>query len=145
MTGLRAFYERSFSEHEWLVPVVLLLLPVSLLLLAGHWASVASAWLPFSVSASAGFAVGLAYTVWLHREGRLFLRDADPIARSRTRIEGWSVPLGYIVAGVLIVLVTVGTTRLRAVAVALLGGLLLGLWPGLFANYLRLRGARRSE
>jgi O-antigen/teichoic acid export membrane protein len=85
------------------------------------------------LAAAGGALLPLAYTVKLWREGRLFLRSAKDIARNRKRIDRVSIPLGWLLGFGLIAFA--GNPSVLAVV----GGALLGLFPGLFANFLRLR------
>jgi hypothetical protein len=85
------------------------------------------------LAAAGGALLPLAYTVKLWREGRLFLRSAAAVERNRERIDRLSVPLGWIVGFGLIAFA--GTASVLAVV----AGALLGFFPGLFANFLRLR------
>jgi hypothetical protein len=78
------------------------------------------------------------YTLVLLREQRLFLRDKPAIERNRDRIAagrpiGWLLGAGLVAAGV-----ALGGFS-KVVLLAVLAGVAFGFWPGLLANFLRLR------
>jgi hypothetical protein len=84
-----------------------------------------------------GAAAPLLYTLQLAREHRLFLRTDAAVARSRSRVAAF-MPLGWLLgAAGLVLLVAFGGTG-RTVFYAALGGAALGVWLGLFANFVRL-------
>ena len=87
----------------------------------------------FVLGSAGGALLPLALTVKLWREGRLFLRSAADVERNRERIDRVSIPLGWILGFGLIAFA--GTASVYAVA----GGAVLGLFPGILANFLRLR------
>ena len=95
--------------------------------------------LAFGAALVAGLLPPLAYTVVLARENRLFLRDSAAIARSRDRIGRFGISAGWIL-GVVFVAAAVSFGGLsRVVFFCVLAGASLGFWPGLVANFLRLR------
>ena len=98
----------------------------------------------FAVSAGAGLLVAVLYTLKLAKEDRLFLRSAGEIDASRRRIRRLAIPLGYALGALLLVLIVLGTPGVRSIALAFPSALVLGLWPGLFANYMRLRREART-
>jgi len=98
-----------------------------------------SAWVAFAVSAGAGVLVAALYTMKLVKDKRLFRRDEREIDANRSRIRRFSIPLGYALGALLLVLIGVGTPGVRSIVLAFPCGLMLGLWPSLLANYLRLR------
>jgi hypothetical protein len=76
--------------------------------------------------------------VVLLRERKLYLRNAREIEANRNRIGagravGWILGFGFLAAGV-----GVGGLS-EVVLLATLAGVSFGLWPGLLANFLRLR------
>jgi hypothetical protein len=106
----------------------------------------AGLWLALALGFGGGCVGGLAYTVRLALEHRLFLRDAAAIGRNRSRITTVGIPLGVLLA----VLAAVLTGRLQVAFLAALVGAGLGIEPGAVANFLRLRReewlpARRRE
>jgi hypothetical protein len=74
----------------------------------------------------------------------MYLRDTADIERNRDRIGagraiGWILGAGFLAAGV-------GLGGLsKVVLLATLAGLAFGLWPGLLANFLRLRREHHRE
>ena len=86
----------------------------------------------------AGAAFPLTYTVILFRERRLYLREKAGIEENRDRVGvdrliGWAL-------GVCLLAVGVGLGGVsKAVLLAVVAGVAFGLWPGLLANFLRLR------
>ena len=96
-------------------------------------------WLAFGAALVAGLLPPLAYTVVLAREDRLFRRDSAAIARSRDRIGRFGIWSGWIL-GVVFVATAVSFGGVsRVVFLCVLAGASLGIWPGLVANFLRLR------
>jgi hypothetical protein len=86
----------------------------------------------------AGAAFPLTYTIVLLREQRLYLRDKPAIEKNRDRIAagrtlGWLLGSCLVAAGVALGGVS------KVVLLAVLAGLAFGFWPGLLANFLRLR------
>jgi hypothetical protein len=128
---------RSIPSREWLAVSLPLLFGLILLGAGAVAADDDGAWIPYTLAAIAGAAVPVAYTLELIREHRLFLRDSLTVARSRARMSvlilfGWL--LG---AGLLIVAAGISGSG-KALFYALLGGVAIGLWPGLLANFIRL-------
>jgi hypothetical protein len=129
----------KIPRREWLAVVLPLLFPLIVLAsVAGAARSRPHGVLVLGCCVAAGSAVSLVCTVVLLREGRLFLSSGREIAESKRRIArnqsfGW-------VLGVTLV---AGTAILggfpRAVLLSAFAGLTLGLWPGLLANFIRLR------
>jgi hypothetical protein len=102
-------------------------------------ASASNGWFAFGTALVAGAVVPLAYTIVLAREGRLFLRGEDAIERSRLKIARVGIPVGWLLGvGLLAAALALGGLA-ALVFYAALGGLALGFWPGLVANFLRLR------
>jgi hypothetical protein len=118
------------------------LMPVIGFVLAGSAAveanTTSGGWLAFSLALAAGVLTCAIATVVVARRGKLFLRDQEAIARNRQRISRFGIPAGWLLGVALIATTAVGGLALVTVY-ALAGGALLGLWPGVFANYLRLR------
>jgi hypothetical protein len=74
----------------------------------------------------------------LARSGGLFLRDPDTIERNRDRISRLGIPIGSLLgAGLIATSVALGRSWL--IAGPALAGALIGFYPGLLANFLRLR------
>ena len=92
-------------------------------------------WLAFGTAVVGAALIPLVYTLKLHHEGRLYLRNEAEIEANRSRIQRVSIPLGWTLAAVLLLISFVFSTAVYAV----MGGLLLGLFPGILANFLRLR------
>jgi hypothetical protein len=113
-----------------------------LLVSAAHDASAADhGWLIICACFVAGATVPIAYTLRLARRDQLLLRDADEIARRRKRLVrlrsvGWTLAAGLVLA----ILALHGAWHVAAFG--LLAGFMFGFWPGLFANFLRLRRER---
>ena len=133
----------KIPRQEWLAVVFppacsVILLVAALTSSAGRrygWIAVLTCFL-------AGAALPLTYTLVLFRERRLYLRDEPEIEDSRDRIAagryaGWLLGGSLVVAGV-----AIGGLS-KAVLLATLAGLTFGLWPGLLANFLRLRREHR--
>ena len=96
-------------------------------------------WIAFAAALVAGLLPPLAYTVVLAREDRLFFRDSAAIARNRDRIGRFGISSGWIL-GVVFVAAAAGFGGVSKVLVfCVLAGASLGFWPGLLANFLRLR------
>jgi hypothetical protein len=96
-------------------------------------------WLGLALGAVAGAGAFLAYTVKLAREGRLFLRGKREIEQSRERIDRVSVPLGWALGAALVLVGLLAGGTAYVVLLGVLGGTGLGIFPGVFANFLRLR------
>ena len=96
--------------------------------------------LPFA----AGICGPLVATVVLARRGRLFLNDEADVERNRGSVFRFGAKAGYVLGGALILAVALGGPAL-IVGLALGSGALLGFWPGLLANYLRLRREKWSS
>jgi uncharacterized oligopeptide transporter (OPT) family protein len=122
--------------------LVIALMPVLALFMVAIAALEASAtthgWAVFLAALGAGIVLPLVATVVLARQGGLFLRDERAINRSRDSISRFGIPAGWLLGAGLIAGFAIGGLPL-VVGVAAAGGALLGLWPGIFANYLRLR------
>jgi hypothetical protein len=127
--------------------LVIGLMPLLGLFLAGIAAREAEetshGWLVFVVASAAGICGPLAATVVLARRGRLFLSDEADVERNRGSVFRFGTKAGYVLGGVLVLAVALGGPAL-IVGLALGSGALLGFWPGLLANYLRLRRERWS-
>jgi hypothetical protein len=130
---------REIPKREWLA--VTFPAACSVILVVAAFASAAGRRYGSIVVLScfaAGVALPLSYTLVLIRDRRLYLRDRAEIERKRDRLGagraiGWIVAAGFLAVGV-------GMGGLSEVALlATLGGLAFGLWPGLLANFLRLR------
>lgn len=129
---------RAVPPREWLGVSLPPLLGVILLIAGAASAAGANAWLAFALAATIGVVLPLIYTLQLAREHRLFLRSDVAVARNRSRIAALT-PIGWVLgAAALTVLVTVSGSS-QAVLYGALGGVSIGLWPGLLANFIRLR------
>jgi 4-amino-4-deoxy-L-arabinose transferase-like glycosyltransferase len=128
---------RSVPPREWLAVLLPILFGVVLLLAGAASAADADAWLAYVLAACVGAALPLGYTVQLVRERRLFLRSDRDVARSRSRRSG-AISVGWLVAGVALVAVATLGGSGRAAIYAAFGGASLGIFPGLFANFIRL-------
>ncbi len=131
--------------REVLGLVATLLLAFGLLAIAANEAgSTAHGWVVFVVASTASILVALTYTAILIRQKRFVLRDKDAIEQNRKRIAGVGVPVGYaILAAIFFVGWIIGD--LGGVLIpSILGGMVLGLWPGMLANFLRLRREKWS-
>jgi hypothetical protein len=104
-------------------------------------ASAAHGWLAFGGVLLACAIAPVVCTVVLARKGRLFLRDADSIDRNRERITRFAIPVGWVLGGALVITSLVSPGYVLPTALA---GLALGFWPGILANFLRLRRERWS-
>jgi hypothetical protein len=98
-------------------------------------------WLALAVGLGGGLFAGLAYTLRLALEHRLFLSDATEITRNRSRIGTVGVPLGIVLAIVAALL----TGAVKIAFLAAMVGAGLGLEPGAVANFLRLRRRSRAR
>jgi hypothetical protein len=96
-------------------------------------------WRAFAAALVAGLLPPLAYTVVLARENRLFLRDSTAIARNRDRIGRIGISSGWILGLALAAAALAFGGVSQVVFFCLLAGATLGCWPGLLANFLRLR------
>jgi hypothetical protein len=95
----------------------------------------AELWLALALGLGGGFVTGLAYTLRLALERRLFLRDAARITRNRSRITRVGIPVGVVIALVAALL----TGAIKVTFLAAMVGIGFGLEPGAVANFLRLR------
>jgi hypothetical protein len=102
-------------------------------------------WLAVLAAFTAAFVSSGLYTVWLARRGRLFLRDEAAISENRAKIEGVGIPLGWALGGIALVAAFVLGDAGAAIVMSALAGFLLGFWPGLVANFLRLRREKWGE
>ena len=95
-------------------------------------------WTAYAVATAGGSLCATIYTLYLGRRGRLFLRDGAAIAKNRAAIARvrsfWPV-----LAGGAVLVLGVATGSLAAVLFGVSGGALLGFWPGLVADFQRLR------
>jgi hypothetical protein len=96
-------------------------------------------WRAFAAALVAGLLPPLAYTVVLARENRLFLRDSAAIARNRDRIGRLGISSGWILGLALAAAALSFGGVSQVVFFCLLAGATIGCWPGLLANFLRLR------
>jgi hypothetical protein len=128
--------------------VLALLFPLvvgAVLLIAGaQEARNADAWDAYVVVASAAFTVPLAYTLFLARRGRLFLRDPQAIESNRAAIVR-ARPVGFIVGALAVAAIGIAAGSIATVLYAAFGGAALGIWPGIAANFWRLRRGNSSR
>ena len=95
-------------------------------------------WAVVLICFAAGAAFPLSYSLKLYRERRLFLGEKRAIERNRARI-AVGQPIGWLL-GLFLVAAGVGLGGVsRAGLLAALAGLAFGFWPGLLANFVRLR------
>jgi hypothetical protein len=127
-------------RREWLA-VLFPPAAASVLLAAGALdaASTPHGWLVFIAALAAGFVPTILYTLVLAREGRLFLRDSAAIERNRDRIIRVGIPIGWVLAGGLVAASVLLDGFSSVVFATALAGAVLGLWPGILANFIRLR------
>jgi hypothetical protein len=127
--------------------LVIGLMPLLGLFLAGIAAREADGtdygWAAFVVAFTAGIFGPLVATVVLARRDRLFLRGEAEVERNRGRIFRFGTRAGYVLGATLVLALAIGGLAL-VVGLAFGGGALLGFWPGLLANYLRLRREKWS-
>jgi hypothetical protein len=102
-------------------------------------------WIALLSAFAAALASSGLYTLWLARRGRLFLRDEAAVSQNRAKIEAIGIPLGWALGGCALVVAFVLGDSGRIVLMSALAGLLLGFWPGLVANFLRLRREKWSN
>jgi hypothetical protein len=128
---------RSVPAREWLAVSLPVLFGLILLDVGAAAAANDDAWLAYGLAALGGAAVPLAYTLQLIRDGRLFLRRDAAVARSRSRASVL-IPIGWLLGvGLLILGAALGGSA-KTVFYAVLGGVAIGFWPGLLANFIRL-------
>jgi len=125
-------------RREWLAVVVPPVLGVALVLIGSGSTSGVEGWIAYSVAAVGGLTFAVVYTLYVARRGRLFLRDAAAIEKNRAAIAR-ARSLGTLLAAGGLVAVGLATGSVAAVLFGVSGGALLGFWPGLVANFLRLR------
>jgi len=126
--------------REWLAVVLPPAFALIVLSAAGvDAASTAHGWLAFGCAVAGGVVPPLVYTVVLAKEGRLFLRDAEEIRRSRARIMAVAIPAGWALGAAPMVLAVLFEGPSKVTLLAVLGGAILGFWPGLLAKFMRLR------
>jgi uncharacterized membrane protein len=126
---------------EWLAvafPLACAAILLTASLIAGVGGS-AGEWIAALCAFGAGLLSSGLYTLWLARRGRLFLRDEAAISANRSRIETVGIPLGWSLGGAALVAAFILGDSVGIVLMSALAGVLLGLWPGLVANFLRLR------
>jgi hypothetical protein len=132
--------------REWLAVVYPPVVGAGLLAIAASAAtSTEHGWLIVGAAATAGAIPPLVYTAILAREKRLFLRDRVDVERNRSQIERISVPIGWTLAAALLVTSALVGGFSTSLIASLVGGAILGFWPGLLANFLRLRREKWSR
>jgi hypothetical protein len=128
--------------REWLA-VVLPGVFGGVLLGAGAFAAAdADVWMPYVVAAVVTSAAGIAYTLKLASGDRLFLRSDRAIAKQRSRTP-WLMLFGWAIGAAAVIASGVVGESVRSAIYAALGGAVIGLWPGLVANFVRLRRERQ--
>jgi hypothetical protein len=130
----------KMARREWLA-VFFPLATGTVLIAAGALdaASTPNGWLAFVTALVAGVVAPVVYTLILAREGRLYLRDSAAIERSRDRISRISIPIGWLLAGAMLAASAVLAGLSSVVVATAPGGAALGIWPGILANFIRLR------
>jgi hypothetical protein len=126
--------------------LVIGLMPLLGLFLAGIAAREADGtggWTAFAVAFAVGTFGPLVATVVLARRDRLFLSGEAEVERNRGRVFRFGTRAGYLLGAALVLALAIGGLAL-VVGLAFAGGALLGFWPGLLANYLRLRREKWS-
>lgn len=144
MRSLRSRLEEAFTQHEWLPLLFILVLSVGGLVLAGHWADTGSAWPAFGIAAGLGVGLAAAWTIPLLLRGRLFLTKEVDKRRSRRRIDALMIPLGYVGAAISLPILRFAPDQVRTAVLGFDSAVLLGLWPSVLANSIRLRRERRA-
>lgn len=125
--------------REWLgLTLPLAFAGVLLALAATEAGSAPGGWFVLVIAVAVGLTAPLVYTLVLARRNLLFLRDPAAVARNRERIARFGVPAGWALA-VTLFAVGLAFDEVRAILFAGLAGFLLGFWPGLLANFMRLR------
>ena len=110
---------------------------------AALWAdSVAHGWTALAIGLLLGAVPALVATVVYARRGKLFLTDEAAIERNRSAISNLSIPLGWALCIVGFVALRWAPDALKIAVLGLVCGVLLGFYPGLLANFLRLRRER---
>jgi hypothetical protein len=130
----------NVPPREWLAVVLPPTFAVVVLSAAAVDAGAsAQGWLAFGCAFVGGLVPPLVYTVVLAREDRLFLRGARQIRRNRARTTAAAIPVGWAVGAALVIASALVGDVVRVTLFAALGGAMLGFWPGLLANFARLR------
>jgi hypothetical protein len=126
-------------RREWLAVLLPVLFPIVLVVsVAGEASDRHDGWIVVGGCVLGAALVPFVFTVVLAREGRLFLRDRREIEQNRRRLE-WAKPVGWVVGLGLLVAASLLGGFSRLVVVCAVAGLMLGFWPGLLANFVRLR------
>jgi hypothetical protein len=129
-------------RREWLAVLLPIVFP---LILLGSVAGIASSRHHGVLVAVGcllgGAAISLVYSAVLLHEGRLFLNSRRDVDRNKRRIAGnqtigWILGVGFVGGEAFLS----GVSRL--VLVSIFAGLIFGIWPGLLANFIRLRRER---
>jgi len=132
--------DSRIPARELLGLVFTLVLGLGLLGIAANEAgSTDRGWLVLAIAATASIVLALGYTLTLVRQKRFFLREADGIERNEEKIARVGVPLGWALLPALLVASLIFRDKGSVLIPSVLGGLILGFWPGMLANFLRLR------
>jgi hypothetical protein len=123
--------------REWLAVLFPPVAGTILLVVGADQAGSSDEWPVYLGVAIPAFLIPIAYTAYLARQGRLFLRDASAVDRNRTAIAKAQTWGGLAVTGIFLA-VGVVTDSVAIVFYAGLGGAALGFWPGIVANFVRL-------
>ena len=131
---------RDVPRREWLAvvlpPTIVAVLLVSSI--SDALRGPAHEWIALGCAFVGGVLVAATYTAYLAQHGRLFLRDEAAISRSRSNIENVAKPVGWALAVIVLIAGAVLGASGRILLLSALAGLLLGLYPGLLANFFRL-------
>jgi hypothetical protein len=144
MTRFQAKLERAFARNDWLALAYTLVLFAGGACLSAYWVKNSHVLGLYFVSLGSGFVAGVVYTLALVRRNELFITDQESISRNKRWISEIAKPVGYVIAVALLFAFTFLPEAVRSVLLASVSGALLGLWPGLLANNLRLRREGRS-
>src|SRR4051794_11294051 len=122
---------------EWLVVVFPPFVGVVLVLAGSSKARAADAWPWFVVVLAVSLIAAVGYCVYLGSQGRLFLRGRLEIEENKAKI-GRAKTAGFAMLPVVLVIGVVSGS-IEAVLLAAGAGVILGMYPALMMNFIRLR------